>query len=44
MELTGVQIGWLMIALAFGVMFLGFPVAVTMIIAGFVGMWLDSWS
>jgi len=40
MELTGVQIGILMLALAVGLMFLGFPVAVTMIIAGFLGMWL----
>jgi tripartite ATP-independent transporter DctM subunit len=40
MELTNLQIGWLMIALAFGAMFMGFPVAVTMIMAGFVGMWL----
>ena len=40
MELTGIQIGILMIALAVGLMLIGFPVAVTMIIAGFLGMWL----
>ena len=40
MELTGAQIGILMIVLAVGLMILGFPVAVTMIIAGFLGMWL----
>jgi tripartite ATP-independent transporter DctM subunit len=40
MELTSVQIGVLMIALAVGLMLIGFPVAVTMIIAGFLGMWL----
>ncbi len=40
MELTGVQIGILMIALAVGLMLLGLPVAVTMIIAGFLGMLL----
>ena len=40
MELTSVQIGILMIALAVGLMLIGFPVAVTMIIAGFLGMWL----
>ena len=40
MELTGVQIGILMIALAVGLMLIGFPVAVTMIIAGFLGMLL----
>jgi tripartite ATP-independent transporter DctM subunit len=40
MELTSLQIGWLMVALALGLMMLGFPVAVTMIIAGFLGMWL----
>jgi tripartite ATP-independent transporter DctM subunit len=40
MELTGVQIGWIMLGLALGLMLLGFPVSVTMIIGGFVGMWL----
>ena len=40
MELTGVQIGIIMIALAVGLMMIGFPVAVTMILAGFLGMWL----
>jgi C4-dicarboxylate transporter DctM subunit len=40
MELTGIQIGILMIALAIGLMFIGFPVAVTMFIAAFLGMWL----
>jgi len=40
MDLTGIQIGWLMLVLALGIMLLGFPVAVTMIIAGLVGMWL----
>jgi len=40
MELTGVQIGVIMIALAVGLMMIGFPVAVTMILAGFLGMWL----
>jgi len=38
MDLTGPQIGILMIALAVGLMLIGFPVAVTMIIAGFLGM------
>src|SRR5512136_382959 len=40
MELTGVQIGWIMVGLALGLMLLGFPVSVTMIIGGFLGMWL----
>jgi C4-dicarboxylate transporter DctM subunit len=40
MELTSVQIGWLILGLALGLMFLGFPVAVTLIIGGFVGVWL----
>lgn len=40
MELTSVQIGWLMLGLALGLMFLGWPVAVTLIIAGFGGMFL----
>ena len=40
MELTGIQVGILMIALALGLMMIGFPVAVTMIIAGFLGMLL----
>jgi C4-dicarboxylate transporter DctM subunit len=40
MELTGVQIGIIMIALAVGLMMIGFPVAVTMIMAGFLGMFL----
>jgi len=40
MELTGVQIGWIMLGLALGLMLLGFPVSVTMIIGGFLGMWL----
>jgi len=40
MELTGVQIGVIMIALAVGLMMIGFPVAVTMILAGFLGMLL----
>jgi C4-dicarboxylate transporter DctM subunit len=40
MELTGVQIGIIMVALAVGLMMIGFPVAVTMILAGFLGMWL----
>ena len=40
MELTGIQVGVLMIALALGLMMIGFPVAVTMIIAGFLGMLL----
>jgi C4-dicarboxylate transporter, DctM subunit len=39
MELTGVQIGILTIVLALGLMFLGIPIAVTMLMAGFVGMW-----
>jgi TRAP-type mannitol/chloroaromatic compound transport system permease large subunit len=38
--MAGVQIGWTMIGLALGLMLLGFPVAVTMFIAGFLGMWL----
>jgi len=40
MELTGVQVGILIMALAVGLMLLGFPVAVTMIVAGFLGMLL----
>ena len=40
MELTGVQVGILMLALAVGLMMIGFPVAVTMIMAGFLGMFL----
>jgi C4-dicarboxylate transporter DctM subunit len=40
MELTGLQIGILMLVLSLGLMLFGFPVAVTMIIAGFVGMLL----
>jgi len=40
MELTGVQVGTIMIALAVGLMMIGFPVAVTMIMAGFLGMFL----
>jgi len=40
MELTGIQIGILMIVLAVGLMMIGFPVAVTMILAGFLGMLL----
>ena len=40
MELTLVQIGWAMLGLALGLMFLGFPIAVTMVVAGFTGMWL----
>jgi C4-dicarboxylate transporter DctM subunit len=40
MELTSIQVGWLILALALGLMFLGFPVAVTMLLAGFLGMWL----
>jgi C4-dicarboxylate transporter DctM subunit len=40
MELTGVQIGILMVALAVVLMMLGLPVAVTMLIAGFLGMFL----
>lgn len=40
MELTGIQIGTLMIVLAVGLMLIGFPVAVTMFIAGFLGMLL----
>ena len=40
MELTGIQIGILMLVLAVGLMLFGFPVAVTMILAGFLGMWL----
>jgi C4-dicarboxylate transporter DctM subunit len=38
--MAGVQIGWLMVGLALGLMLLGFPVAVTMFIGGFLGMWL----
>jgi len=38
MELTGVQVGVIMVALAVGLMMIGFPVAVTMILAGFLGM------
>lgn len=40
MELTTVQVGILMLALAVGLMMIGFPVAVTMIMAGFLGMFL----
>jgi C4-dicarboxylate transporter DctM subunit len=40
MESTGVQIGISMIALAVALMFIGLPVAVTMFIAAFLGMWL----
>lgn len=40
MELTGVQVGIVMVVLAVGLMMIGFPVAVTMILAGFLGMWL----
>jgi C4-dicarboxylate transporter DctM subunit len=40
MELAGVQVGWVMIGLALGLMLLGFPIAITMFIAGFLGMWL----
>jgi len=40
MELTGVQVGILMLTLAVGLMMIGFPVAVTMIMAGFLGMFL----
>jgi C4-dicarboxylate transporter DctM subunit len=40
MELSGVQIGVIMIAMAVGLMMIGFPVAVTMILAGFLGMLL----
>jgi C4-dicarboxylate transporter DctM subunit len=40
MELTNIQVGWLMLAMVLGLMFIGFPVAVTLILAGFVGMWL----
>jgi C4-dicarboxylate transporter DctM subunit len=40
MEFTGVQVGILMLALAVGLMMIGFPVAVTMIMAGFLGMFL----
>jgi C4-dicarboxylate transporter DctM subunit len=39
-DLSGVQIGILMLALAVALMFLGLPVAVTMLIAGFLGMFL----
>ena len=40
MELTSIQIGWLMLGLAVGLLLLGLPVAVTMIIAGVLGMFL----
>jgi C4-dicarboxylate transporter DctM subunit len=40
MDLSNVQIGILMIALAVGLMFLGLPVAVTMFMAAFLGMFL----
>lgn len=40
MELTSIQIGWLMLGLAVGLLLLGLPVAVTMIIAGVLGTFL----
>jgi len=40
MELTSIQIGWLMLGLAVGLLLLGLPVAVTMIIAGTLGTFL----
>jgi C4-dicarboxylate transporter DctM subunit len=40
MELTGIQIGILMLALAVGLMFTGLPIAVTMFISAFLGMYL----
>jgi C4-dicarboxylate transporter DctM subunit len=40
MELSTVQIGALMIVLAVALMIIGFPVAITMLIAGFLGMFL----
>jgi C4-dicarboxylate transporter DctM subunit len=38
--MTDIHVGILMIALAIGLMFLGWPVAVTMFIAAFAGMWI----